>query len=67
MTEATIHYERIFTNSQIQDLEHQIKYLIGKQKEIKSHVKEEFKKIELRLEKEIIDAQQSGNEKLAKT
>mmetsp|Transcript_5195 Transcript_5195/g.19453 ORF Transcript_5195/g.19453 Transcript_5195/m.19453 type:complete len:356 (-) Transcript_5195:57-1124(-) len=64
---SNIHYERIFTNSQIQDLEHQIKYLQQKQKEIKTHAKEEFKKIQLRLEKEIMDAQQSGNDTLAKT
>ena len=42
-------------------LEQQIKNLVAKQKEMKLYVKEEFKKIQLRLEKEVMDAQQEGN------
>jgi hypothetical protein len=63
---SQITYERIFTNSEIQLLENHIKYLLARQKDIKSFVREEFKKIQLRLEKEIMDAQQEGNSDLAK-
>ncbi|KAL0491170.1 hypothetical protein AKO1_010002 [Acrasis kona] len=62
-----VQYERIFTNSEIQVLESHIRYLLLKQKDIKSFVKEEFKKIQLRLEKEVMDAQQEGNPELSKT
>jgi hypothetical protein len=63
---SQITYERIFTNSEIQLLENHIKYLLARQKDIKAFVREEFKKIQLRLEKEIMDAQQEGNSDLAK-
>ncbi len=62
-----ITYERIFTNSEIQLLESQIKYLLTRQKDIKAYVREEFKKIQLRLEKEVMDAQQEGKSDVAKT
>jgi hypothetical protein len=62
-----ITYERIFTNSEIQLLESHIKYLLTRQKDIKAYVREEFKKIQLRLEKEVMDAQQEGKSDVAKT
>ncbi|KAG2374169.1 hypothetical protein C9374_011006 [Naegleria lovaniensis] len=54
-------YERIFANIELSVMEQQMKNLIAKQKEMKLYVKEEFKKIQLRMEKEVMDAQQDGN------
>lgn len=67
MSSQTIVYERIFTNAEIQVLEAHVKYLLAKQKDSKAFVREEFKKIQLRLEKEVMDAQQEGKSELAKT
>lgn len=44
-----------------------MKNLIAKQKEMKLYVKEEFKKIQLRMEKEVMDAQQDGNSMIVQT
>jgi molecular chaperone GrpE (heat shock protein) len=62
-----IQHERIFTNSELLVLEEQIKYLVTKQKDMKTFVKEEFKNFRSRLEKEIRDAQQEGKIDLAIT
>ena len=59
-------YERIFTNSEIHILEGHISYLVKQMREMKTYCKEEFKKIQLRLEKEIMDAQQQGKHDVAK-
>src|SRR5690606_22671523 len=55
-----VFYERIFTTSELVCMEQQISHLIAKMKELKAYCKEELKKIQLRLEKEIMDASQSG-------
>ena len=55
-----VFYERIFTNAEIQLFEKQITLLVKQQKEFKIYVKEEFKKVQLRLEKELLDAQQDN-------
>ena len=62
----SIVYERIFTNSEIQVLEAHINYLVKQIREMKAYCKEEFKKIQLRLEKEIMDAQQQNKHDVAK-
>ena len=64
---SSIQYERIFTNSEILALENQIKYLVVKQKDMKTFIKEEFKNFKSRLEKELRDAQQEGKIDLVMT
>jgi len=53
--------ERIFSNLELLVMEQQIKALMSRQREMKAFVRDEFKKIQLRMEKEIMDAQQEEN------